>query len=58
MLPIVMNKALRAGALAPTRRGFLKAGGVAGAGLVIGSLLPSGRLTAALAAGEGSPFEG
>lgn len=58
MLPIVMNTALRTGAVEPTRRGFLKASALAGAGLVVGSLLPSGRLTSAFAAPEGSPFEG
>ena len=42
----------------PSRRAFLKAGVVAGAGLVIGLHLPSGRITSAQAAEAGSPFEG
>jgi len=40
------------------RRQFLKAGVVAGAGLVIGWHLPSARITSAYAAAAGSPFEG
>lgn len=58
----MIQNALRPVAALPTsRRGFLAAGAAAGAGLVIGSLLPTGRLTSALAAaGDGppSPFEG
>jgi isoquinoline 1-oxidoreductase beta subunit len=47
------------GAFATTsRRGFLKAGALTGAGLVIGALLPSGRITAAHAADATNPFEG
>lgn len=58
MLPIAMNRALRPQSLVATRRGVLKAGALAGAGLVIGALLPGGRLTSAFAATAGSPFEG
>jgi len=46
------NDALPINTITPSRRGFLKAGIVAGAGLVIG------RLTSAQAAEAGSPFEG
>jgi isoquinoline 1-oxidoreductase beta subunit len=45
-------------ALSSSRRNFLKAGIVAGAGLVIGWHLPSGRIISAQAAEAGSPFEG
>src|SRR6185295_17703303 len=45
-------------ALSSSRRNFLKAGVVTGAGLVIGLYLPTGRLTSAQAAEAGSPFEG
>jgi isoquinoline 1-oxidoreductase beta subunit len=45
-------------AFSSSRRNFLKAGIVAGAGLVIGWHLPSGRITSAQAAEAGSPFEG
>jgi isoquinoline 1-oxidoreductase beta subunit len=51
MLPI------RAKSLKLSRRGFLKASALAGAGLVVGLHLPSGRITTARAAGSG-PFEG
>jgi isoquinoline 1-oxidoreductase beta subunit len=44
--------------LKSNRRNFLKAGIVAGAGLVIGWHLPSGRITSAQAAETDSPFEG
>src|SRR5882672_6491685 len=48
-----------AGVFASTsRRGFLKAGALTGAGLVIGALLPSGRITAAHAADATNPFQG
>jgi isoquinoline 1-oxidoreductase beta subunit len=48
-----------AGAFAPaSRRGFLKAGALAGAGLVIGAVLPGGRITAAHAADAANPFQG
>ena len=58
MLPI-RNAMLRAATLPTSRRSFLKAGAFTGAGLVIGALLPSGRLTSALAADAAvSPFEG
>jgi len=43
---------------AASRRGFLKAGALTGAGLVIGALLPSGRITAAHAADAANPFQG
>jgi isoquinoline 1-oxidoreductase subunit beta len=43
---------------APSRRQFLKAGAVAGAGLVIGLHLPTGRITSAQAAETASPFQG
>jgi isoquinoline 1-oxidoreductase beta subunit len=47
------------GAFAKTsRRGFLKAGALAGAGLVIGAVLPDGRITPAHAADADSPFAG
>jgi isoquinoline 1-oxidoreductase beta subunit len=47
------------GAFATTsRRGFLKAGALAGAGLVIGAVLPNGRITPAHAADADSPFAG
>lgn len=52
------NDALPINAVTPSRRSFLKAGVVAGAGLVIGWHLPSGRITSAQAAEAGSPFEG
>jgi isoquinoline 1-oxidoreductase beta subunit len=52
------NDALPINAITPSRRAFLKAGVVAGAGLVIGWHLPSGRITSAQAAETGSPFEG
>lgn len=58
MMANQMMQALRARTIAPTRRGFLLGGAAAGAGLVIGALLPSGRLTSAFAATPGSPFEG
>jgi isoquinoline 1-oxidoreductase beta subunit len=58
MLPI-RKSISRAAALPATRRGFLKGSAVAGAGLVIGALLPSGRLTSAQEAETAvSPFEG
>ncbi len=57
-----VQNAVRAAVAQPTsRRGFLKATAGAGAGLVIGGLLPTGRLTSALAAASDapvSPFEG
>ena len=48
----------KVGQLTPSlsRRGFLKAGALAGAGLVVGLHLPSGRILPARAA-EGGPFE-
>src|SRR3982751_5881199 len=52
------NENLPIHSLQPSRRNFLKAGIVAGAGLVIGVHLPSGRMTSAQAAEVGSPFEG
>jgi isoquinoline 1-oxidoreductase beta subunit len=52
------NDALPIKAINPSRRAFLKAGVVAGAGLVIGFHMPSGRITSAQAAEAGSPFEG
>jgi isoquinoline 1-oxidoreductase beta subunit len=52
------NDALPIATINPSRRAFLKAGIVAGAGLVIGWHLPSGRITSAQAAEAGSPFEG
>jgi isoquinoline 1-oxidoreductase beta subunit len=45
-------------ALSASRRGFLKGGLVAGAGLVIGWHGASGRITSAFAAGTNSPFQG
>lgn len=45
-------------AAGPSRRNFLKGGLIAGAGLVIGLHVPSGRLTTAAQAAEGSPFQG
>ncbi len=52
------NDVLPINAINPNRRSFLKAGVVAGAGLVIGWHLPSGRITSAHAAEAGSPFAG
>jgi isoquinoline 1-oxidoreductase beta subunit len=52
------NDALPINAITPSRRSFLKAGIVAGAGLVIGLHGPSGRLISAQAAEAGSPFQG
>src|SRR5687768_13242509 len=52
------NEALTASAIQSNRRNFLKAGVVAGAGLVIGWHLPSGRILSAQAAEAGSPFAG
>jgi isoquinoline 1-oxidoreductase beta subunit len=54
MLPIRTIPTPRA-----SRRGFLRSATLAGAGLVVGLHLPSGRwLTAAAAAGANGPFEG
>ena len=51
--------AIRNFAPRPSRRRFLRAGALAGAGLVVGWNLPAGRLTSALAAeAAGNPFEG
>jgi isoquinoline 1-oxidoreductase beta subunit len=52
------NDALPINVSNSSRRAFLKAGIVAGAGLVIGFHIPSGRITSAQAAEAGSPFEG